>query len=107
MKYIKELSLVLLTFQNAAHILLMRYCRTRTSELFLTSSVIIVTEIVKLLISISIFSYQSGFKKLYSETFKDVVDSIKVIIPAIIYVIQNNLLYIALSNLDSAVFQVF
>nr|AKN21639.1 slc35a-3 [Schmidtea mediterranea] len=106
MKYIKELSLILLTIQNASHILMMRYCRTRTTELFFTSSVIIVTEIVKLLISTVVFCYQSGIKKLYHETFNDIGDSIKVIVPAAIYVIQNNLLYVALSNLDSAVFQV-
>jgi len=34
------------------------------------------------------------------------VDFMKISVPAIIYMVQNNLLYVALSNLDAAFFQV-
>jgi len=34
------------------------------------------------------------------------VDFLKISVPAIIYMVQNNLLYVALSNLDAAFFQV-
>jgi len=34
------------------------------------------------------------------------LDFLKISVPAIIYMVQNNLLYVALSNLDAALFQV-
>jgi len=34
------------------------------------------------------------------------IDFLKISVPAVIYIAQNNLLYVALSNLDAAFFQV-
>jgi len=34
------------------------------------------------------------------------IDFLKISVPAVIYMVQNNLLYVALSNLDAAFFQV-
>jgi Nucleotide-sugar transporter len=44
---------------------------------------------------------------LKQNTVRQPLDCLKICVPAIIYVLQNNLLYVALSNLDTAVFQVF
>ena len=47
------------------------------------------------------------FSKYYLFNFQDNWrDGIKLLIPALMYVIQNNLLFIALSNLDAATYQV-
>lgn len=43
---------------------------------------------------------------LDQQIWKNKLDSIKTGIPALLYTIQNNLIYLAISNLDAAVFQV-
>ena len=45
-------------------------------------------------------------KHLYENIVLQPIDCLKVSIPSFIYVIQNNLLYIAVSNLEAATFQV-
>ena len=43
---------------------------------------------------------------LHDHTIKQPLDCLKVSVPAIVYMLQNNLLYVALSNLEAATFQV-
>lgn len=45
-------------------------------------------------------------KRLYEDVFLNVWETLKLAIPAFLYVVQNNLLFIALSNLDAATYQV-
>lgn len=45
-------------------------------------------------------------KYLHEHTVKQPIDCLKVSVPAIVYMLQNNLLYVALSNLEAATFQV-
>ena len=48
-----------------------------------------------------------GFYKFFkSEVFKSKFDFFKMAVPAFLYAVQKNLLYLAISNLDAAVFQV-
>ena len=46
------------------------------------------------------------WQKLYRDIILEPVDCLKVCVPSLVYVIQNNLLYIALSNLDAVTYQV-
>ena len=46
------------------------------------------------------------FSHINEEIIKKPVDTIKVAVPAFIYTVQNNLLYVSISNLPAAVFQV-
>ncbi|EYC09736.1 hypothetical protein Y032_0059g3019 [Ancylostoma ceylanicum] len=48
-------------------------------------------------------SFQS---ELYSEVIQKRSETLKVAVPAVLYVIQNNLLFLALSKLDAATYQV-
>ena len=48
----------------------------------------------------------NGARHLYENTIKQPLECVKIFVPAIIYVLQNNLLYVALSNLEAATFQV-
>ena len=50
------------------------------------------------------FSVKQAYKQL--KTDMKPIEVLKVSLPALIYSIQNNILYFALSNLDGAVFQV-
>ena len=46
-------------------------------------------------------------EKISIEVFSNKKDSLKLLVPALLYVVQNNLLYIALTNLDAATYQVW
>ncbi|XP_059143168.1 UDP-N-acetylglucosamine transporter-like [Physella acuta] len=109
--YLKYISLVLLTVQNALLILVMRYVRTREGEMFLSSSAVIMAEIFKFTTSLVVILIQTGgtqawLKLLYEDIILEPIDCLKVSIPSIIFVLQNNLVYVAISNLDAATFQV-
>ncbi|ESO99555.1 hypothetical protein LOTGIDRAFT_158649 [Lottia gigantea] len=107
---LKYFSLVALILQNAALILVMRYTRTQHGDMYLSSTAVVMSEMCKLLTCCVIIIYQEGgvgqFVKILKTDFIDCpLDCVKVSVPSIIYIIQNNLLYLAVSNLDAATFQ--
>ena len=83
---------------------------------YLSSTAIFLNEILKLAICLTLALYDisrtmspslpatSLFKKLFRAVFTG--DSWKVAVPACLYVLQNSLQYLAISNLDSATYQV-
>jgi UDP-galactose transporter len=82
---------------------------------YLPSTAVLLVEVLKLVVSLSIALYQlpeyrqSGpssklFMSLYSSIFSS--DSWKLVIPAALYTLQNSLVYIAIGNLSAASFQV-
>ncbi|XP_005094970.1 UDP-N-acetylglucosamine transporter [Aplysia californica] len=108
MKYV---SLVLLTLQNAVLILVMRYVRIREGDMFVATTAVIMSELFKfctclLIIFIQEGSVQRWLQLLYQDIVCEPLDCLKVCVPSLVYVLQNNLLYIAVSNLDAATFQV-
>ena len=108
---IKWVSLILITLQTSAMVVLMRGSRrSGHSDLYLTSVAVFCNELTKLIACLAIIGYQSGWDVTYMRrTVVDALftaDGMKLAVPAIIYAAQNNLLYIALSNLEAAVFQV-
>lgn len=110
-EFLKYVSLVLLTLQNAALILIMRYVRTREGDMFFATSAVVCSEAIKTATSLAIILYQEKrvdlwLQHLYENIIQQPIDCLKVSVPAFVYVIQNNLLYIAVSNLEAATFQV-
>lgn len=108
---LKYVSLVLLTLQNALLILVMRYVRTREGEMFVATSAVIMSELFKFFTCLVIILVQEGSVKawlnlLYQDIIMEPMDCLKVSVPSLIYVLQNNLLYVAVSNLDAATYQV-
>lgn len=57
-EFLKYLSLVLLTVQNAALILVMRYVRTRPGDMFFATSAVVCSEALKLITSLAIILYE-------------------------------------------------
>ncbi len=107
----KHASLILLTLQNVASILLLRYVRTTTGPRFINSTAVFNSEIQKTFFSILFLIYEegniiTGFKLIYEKVIHQSKDTFKTGIPALLYTLQNNLLFVAISNLDAATFQV-
>ncbi|XP_076227391.1 UDP-galactose transporter [Nomia melanderi] len=108
---LKYFSLITLTLQNAIVGLSMRYARTRSDDMFLSSTAVFMAEIVKLITClILVFLEEKKYSKfcesLKLTIIKQPIDTIKVCVPSLLYIIQNNLLYVSASNLDAATYQV-
>ena len=109
---IKYAALFLLVAQMVGLVLLMRYTRTvETADrpLYLASTAVFVMEVMKLAICCLVVAYQSGgnlFSELNTHVIQAPMELLKLCIPSVLYTIQNNLLYLALTNLDAATYQV-
>ncbi|EIN07283.1 hypothetical protein PUNSTDRAFT_104902 [Punctularia strigosozonata HHB-11173 SS5] len=128
---LKYVSLVTLAVQNALLTIIMHYSRVSTppSRAYSAAAAVLMNELLKGGISMAIafvrldyyasasnasFAVSTSlwrpqtlllrFRRLGREVFSP--DCWKLSIPAILYVIQNNLQYVAASNLDAATFQV-
>lgn len=109
---VKVISLVALTFQNAVLSLSMRYVETQYGDKFVSATAVVMSEVVKCIISLFLVYYYESFslvhfvKTLHGTVVKQPIDTLKVSVPAITYIVQNNLLYISASHLDAATNQV-
>ncbi|KAH9005041.1 nucleotide-sugar transporter-domain-containing protein [Lactarius hatsudake] len=110
---LKYVSLVTLAVQNAALSIVMHYSRVSTppSLSYSPASAVLLNEILKGSISFGIALWRvSGsearrpFNQLLHEIFSP--DCWKLSIPALLYVVQNSLQFVAISNLPVATFQV-
>ncbi|XP_039745900.1 UDP-N-acetylglucosamine transporter isoform X2 [Pararge aegeria] len=108
---IKYVSLAILTIQNAALGLSMRYARTRDVEMFASTAAVVIAEVLKLVICVVLVinesgNIQNGVQTMYTTVILNIKDTLRVCVPSFLYVIQNNLLYVSASNLDAATYQV-
>lgn len=102
---------MVLVVQNAGQVLVMRYAQTRPQQKFLNTVAVFFNEIVKLIMSLILFTLSSksvtvaarGLRYHFCTNF---LDTVKVGVPALIYTIQNVLLYIAVENLEAATYMV-
>lgn len=117
--FIKYFSLCLLILQTTSLVLVMRYSRIAGKTeggvepvRYLSSTAVVCAEIMKLITCVFIIWYQQNwsFDGLVAQLNEDIVqkpvETLKLLIPSGLYTLQNNLLFVALSNLDAATYQV-
>ncbi|RWS23433.1 putative UDP N-acetylglucosamine transporter-like protein [Leptotrombidium deliense] len=110
---LKYTALLVLVIQTTTLVLILRYSRTVNVETnrYLSSTVIMVAEFLKLIICLVVMVIKSGdvmsvVREINSEIILKPLETSKLLIPSGLYTIQNNLLFLALSNLDAATYQV-
>ncbi len=109
---VKIISLVVLTLQNAILSLSMRYVRTQPGDMFISSTAVVMSEVVKCFASLALVYYYEAISWthfvnfVYNTAIRQPLDTLKVSIPSVAYIIQNNLLYLAASHLDAATVQI-
>ncbi|XP_012672927.1 solute carrier family 35 member A3b [Clupea harengus] len=111
---LKYISLGVLVLQTTSLVLTMRYSRTLKEDgpRYLPSSAVVSAEMLKIVACIFLvfrdntFSLRALNHVLREEIVNKPTETLKLAIPSAIYTFQNNLLYVALSHLDAATYQV-
>jgi len=113
---LKYVALFALVIQTTMAVILTRHSKImRDPDMppYYSTTLVIMAEITKLILSQAlVFFVDSGAnQKVYATTmheqcFASPLDTCKVAVPALLYTIQNNLIYVALSNLEATTFQV-
>ena len=110
----KALSLMVLTLQNSLLTLTMRYSRVKKSDqYYLPSEAVVAAEFVKACFSLlfaaaALRNTHTSFPRRVAMAARDAYmepGSYVLLVPAFLYAVQNNLQYVAASNLEPAVFQ--
>jgi solute carrier family 35 (UDP-sugar transporter), member A1/2/3 len=101
-----------IVIQSAASVLVGRYTRRpeiRPSDLYDVNHMILVTELGKLFLSCIVEQITTNGKLMQSiqkHIIKQPCDTLKILVPASLYLLQNSLFYVALSNLTVPMLQV-
>ena len=96
--------LLILTVQNCAAVLVMRYTRSVSTErLYLTSTAVIVGEVMKTITCGLLILREQGARGI-ADTFAHPTECLKSGVPAVLYLLQNNLQYIAVGSLHAATY---
>ncbi|CAG0914670.1 unnamed protein product [Notodromas monacha] len=110
--WVKWVSVATLTLQNVSFLVLLRYTRTRpgSGERFSTVAAVAIGEMVKAVASLVLLACHVGLSEGVSQLRDvftvDVLDTVKVSVPAITYAIMNCLLLFAGGNLSVATYQI-
>eukprot|EP00049_Salpingoeca_infusionum_P003168 m.64222 g.64222 ORF g.64222 m.64222 type:complete len:341 (+) comp11992_c1_seq1:233-1255(+) len=108
----RYVALVLLMVQTTTSILVLRYSRSHGGASYISTTAVVMSEVFKLFGSAALLAHEQsqGLPTTIGYIIKEVQtnwkDSLKLGVPAILYTVQNNLLFIALSNLSAATYQV-
>ena len=116
----KNASLFALVLQQSGLVLMIRYSRTAEVEAertpYISFVVVVSAEVVKVLLNFTLeitLKPEDGTSKsdcidILKTLWSDMIsfESLKLLVPALLYLIQNNLLFVALKNLSVPVYQV-
>lgn len=107
---LKAVSLVMLTAQNVLSVLFMRIARTNEGPAFLAGSVIIASEVLKMVLCVLLLLKDmapgDAFKTVQSEVFSNFSGTLQMSVPALCYTFQNFMVFIAITRLDVTTYQV-
>ncbi|NXJ87178.1 S35A2 protein, partial [Trogon melanurus] len=109
---VKYASLGVLVVQNASLVLSIRYVRTLPGERFLPTTAVVMAEAMKGAACLLLILLQHrGSVRQTAVTLREAMlgqfgDTLRLAVPSLIYTLQNNLQYVAISNLPAATFQV-
>lgn len=109
---LKYISLFVLVIQSTSLVLIMRYSRMMDGPRYLSSTAVVLAECVKFITCFILVAYGNNWqllpflKELKVEIVDKYTETLKVCVPSLLYTVQNNLLYLALTNLDAATYQV-
>jgi UDP-sugar transporter A1/2/3 len=107
----KLLLLAMMVLQNSSTVLVGRYTRAGVpdADLYDVNHLITIIELSKLLLSAALEYYTTDgqlWQSLDMHILQRPTDALKISVPAILYLVQNTLLYVALTNLTAPIFQV-
>ncbi|KAI2543129.1 solute carrier family 35 member A1 [Homo sapiens] len=103
--------LAVMTLMAAVYTIALRYTRTSDKELYFSTTAVCITEVIKLLLSVGILAKETGSLGRFKASLRENVlgspkELLKLSVPSLVYAVQNNMAFLALSNLDAAVYQV-
>ncbi|KAJ8270809.1 hypothetical protein GJAV_G00119520 [Gymnothorax javanicus] len=109
--FFKLYCLTVMTLVAATYTVALRYTRTVSSDLYFYTTAVCITEVIKLMLSLGMLTKETGsLRGLLSTLLDNVIRSpfelLKLSVPSLVYAVQNNMAFVALSNLDAAVYQV-
>uniref|UniRef100_A0AAQ5Z176 Solute carrier family 35 member A1 n=1 Tax=Amphiprion ocellaris TaxID=80972 RepID=A0AAQ5Z176_AMPOC len=104
--------LTVMTLVAATYTVALRYTRTISSgDLYFSTTAVCLTEVIKLILSLGMLAKETGSlprlkNAIQEHVFFSPKELLKLSVPSIVYAVQNNMAFVALSNLDAAVYQV-
>lgn len=109
----KWVSLMMLVAQTVSVVFAMRLSRTTVvaGPRYLNTTAVFMSEVMKMACSFLFLSSEKGgimiaSGEVHRHLTRDPFELLKVTVPSLLYTIQNNLLFVSLSNLSGAVYQV-
>lgn len=132
-RFLKYGALFALTLQTTSAVILTRWSKLRqtsndstvVSLPYISTTLVVVQELTKFILSCllvlvvdlapadswhsdvtALETYKEWGATLYKENFEDLAETFKLAVPAALYTLQNNLVYVGLANLESTTFQV-
>ena len=104
-----------MVIQTSATVLTLRYSRSNRlpgEDVYIVTTAVLLAEVLKIILCTLIllkdakYDFVLCIQRVVNECTENWKDGLKLSVPALLYVVQNNLLYLALSNLDAATYQV-
>jgi len=109
--WMQAVCLGVLVAQNSSNLLMMNTSRGPGRVQYASTTVVVVTEVVKVGLAFLLLLREhawdtSAAASVLSKTLGDGRDWLRVSVPALVYLVQNNLLFVATSHLDAATTQI-